>query len=228
MAGERIALVEDDLDLSATLAGALEREGYATAVYRTGREGLEGILGTPPTWSSSTSTCPTSTACRCAASCAKPRRCATCRSSCSPPGSRSRTGSWASTSAPTTTSPSRSRCASSRAASAPCCGAAALDGGVPDDEYRDTRLEVRRGPMEVTLDGAEVRLTTRELELLWYLITNRPRVVSRERILERVWGLSSDVETRTIDVHIRALRAKLGAEIIETVIGAGYRFRGYP
>ena len=68
----------------------------------------------------------------------------------------------------------------------------------------------------------------REFELLWYLVTNRPRVASRERILERVWGLSSEVETRTVDVHVRALRKKLGQDVIETVIGAGYRFRGFP
>ena len=58
----------------------------------------------------------------------------------------------------------------------------------------------------------------REFELLWYLITTRPRVASRESILERVWGLSSDVETRTVDVHIRALRSKLESEMVETVI----------
>ena len=81
-----------------------------------------------------------------------------------------------------------------------------LDGGVPEDEYRDSRLEVRRGPMDVELDGNLVRLTVREFELLWYLITTRPRVASRESILERVWGLSSDVETRTVDVHIRRLK----------------------
>ncbi len=52
-------------------------------------------------------------------------------------------------------------------------------------------------------------------------------MASRERILERVWGISSDVETRTVDVHIRALRAKLDAKVVETVIGAGYRFRGF-
>jgi DNA-binding response OmpR family regulator len=102
-----------------------------------------------------------------------------------------------------------------------------LDGGVPDDQYGDPRLVVRRGPMDVALDGKDVKLTTREFELLWYLITSRPRVASRDRILERVWGISSDVETRTVDVHIRSLRSKLGAQIIETVIGAGYRFRGY-
>jgi DNA-binding response OmpR family regulator len=102
-----------------------------------------------------------------------------------------------------------------------------LDGGVPEDEYRDARLVVRRGPMDVELDGELVRLTAREFELLWYLITTRPRVASRESILERVWGLSNDVETRTVDVHIRALRAKLGSEMVETMIGAGYRFRGF-
>jgi DNA-binding response OmpR family regulator len=77
------------------------------------------------------------------------------------------------------------------------------------------------------LDDEAVRLTTREFELLWYLITTRPRVASRERILERVWGLSSEVETRTVDVHIRALRKKIDQNVVETVIGVGYRFRGY-
>jgi len=103
-----------------------------------------------------------------------------------------------------------------------------LDGGVPEDAYRDTRLTVERGAMEVELDGQPVRLTMREFELLWYLVTTRPRVASRESILERVWGLSSEVETRTVDVHVRALRKKLGQDVVETVIGAGYRFRGYP
>jgi len=82
--------------------------------------------------------------------------------------------------------------------------------------------------MEVELDDQPVRLTMREFELLWYLVTTRPRVASRESILERVWGLSSEVETRTVDVHVRALRKKLGQDVVETVIGAGYRFRGYP
>jgi DNA-binding response OmpR family regulator len=102
-----------------------------------------------------------------------------------------------------------------------------LDGGVPEDSYADPRLEIERGAMEVRLDGEPVRLTMREFELLWYLVTTRPRVAARESILERVWGLSSEVETRTVDVHVRALRKKLGQEVVETVIGAGYRFRGF-
>ena len=101
-----------------------------------------------------------------------------------------------------------------------------LDGGVPEDVYRDGRLEVQMASREVLLDGEPVRVTARELELLWFLIVNRPRVVSRDRILEKVWGLTTDVETRTIDVHVRSLRKKLGGESIETIIGSGYRFRG--
>ena len=77
------------------------------------------------------------------------------------------------------------------------------------------------------MDGNAVRRTVRGFELLWYLITARPRIATRELILGRVWGISSDVETRTVDVHVRALRAKLGPDVIDTVIGAGYRFRGF-
>ncbi len=103
-----------------------------------------------------------------------------------------------------------------------------LDGGVPENIYSDRRLEVDRGARRVELDGVSVGLTNREFELLWFLIMNRSRVLGRDRILERVWGLSSDVATRTIDVHVRTLRKKLGADAVETVIGAGYRFLGYP
>ena len=103
-----------------------------------------------------------------------------------------------------------------------------LDGGVPEDLFSQGRLAIDYGSRNVVCDGAEIRLTTRELDLLWFLIINRPQVLSRERILERIWGLSSDVETRTIDVHVRALRKKIDPDVIETVIGAGYRFRGCP
>lgn len=101
-----------------------------------------------------------------------------------------------------------------------------LDGGVPDDVFSEGSLRVDHQSRRVTVADREVHLTTREFDLLWFLITNRPQVLSRERILERVWGLSSDVETRTIDVHVRALRKKIDPAVVETVIGAGYRFRG--
>ena len=69
-------------------------------------------------------------------------------------------------------------------------------------------------------------MTRREYELLKFLVENRNRVLSRERLLERVWGYNQFIETRSVDVHVGRLRAKLGAagEQIETVIGLGYRF----
>ena len=81
---------------------------------------------------------------------------------------------------------------------------------------------------KVTADGQEVTLTHKEFELLEYLLENRNIVLTREKILDRIWGYTSDVETRTLDVHIRSLRQKLGAggECIETVRGVGYRIEG--
>jgi len=69
-------------------------------------------------------------------------------------------------------------------------------------------------------------LTRREFELLRFLIENRNRVLSRDRLLERVWGLDRQVETRSVDVHVGRLRGKLGpaGRQIETIIGMGYRF----
>ena len=72
----------------------------------------------------------------------------------------------------------------------------------------------------------QIRLTKREFELLRFLVENRNRVLSRDRLLERVWGLDRQVETRSVDVHVGRLRGKLGqaGRQIETVIGMGYRF----
>ena len=71
-----------------------------------------------------------------------------------------------------------------------------------------------------------MRLTRREFELLKYLVENRNRVLSRDRLLERVWGYERFVETRSVDVHVGRLRSKLGPAgvQIETVVGLGYRF----
>ena len=80
--------------------------------------------------------------------------------------------------------------------------------------------------VSIAVDGSAVRLTRREFELLRFLVENRNRVLSRERLLERVWGYDRFIETRSVDVHVGRLRAKLGAagQQIETVIGLGYRF----
>ena len=80
--------------------------------------------------------------------------------------------------------------------------------------------------MAIAVDGVAVRLTRREFELLQYLVRNKNRVVSRQRLLERVWGYERLVETRSVDVHVGRLRSKLRAAgpQIETVVGLGYRF----
>ncbi|HVT45917.1 MAG TPA: response regulator transcription factor [Thermoanaerobaculia bacterium] len=90
--------------------------------------------------------------------------------------------------------------------------------------YDDGSLRVEASTLRVFVDGAEVKLARKEFELLWLLIRNRPAVVSRDRILSEVWQMSEDVETRTVDAHIRNLRKKIGKERISTVIGFGYRF----
>jgi two-component system, OmpR family, response regulator len=85
-------------------------------------------------------------------------------------------------------------------------------------------LTVDPGRHEVTFEGRQVQLTAREFELLAYLVRNRGLVLSRDQILERVWGYAFPADTRTVDVHIRQLRAKLGERApIVTVRGVGYK-----
>jgi DNA-binding response OmpR family regulator len=90
-------------------------------------------------------------------------------------------------------------------------------------------LEVDLAGRRVRVGGNEVSLTRKEFDLLAHLMRNRGRVVTRQRLLERVWGYDHPGETRTVDVHVRQLRKKLGAtaaDYVETVVGVGYRFRG--
>jgi DNA-binding response OmpR family regulator len=92
--------------------------------------------------------------------------------------------------------------------------------------YRGGRLLADFDAVAVSVDGQSVKLTRREFELLRFLVENKNRVLSRDRLLERVWGYDRFVETRSVDVHVGRLRAKLGAvgSQIETVVGLGYRF----
>src|SRR5947209_12227116 len=96
----------------------------------------------------------------------------------------------------------------------------------PPAPYRGTRLIADFDAVSVAVNGQPVRLTRREFELLRYLVQNKSRVVSRDKLLERVWGYERLVETRSVDVHVGRLRGKLGeaGRQIETVIGLGYRF----
>ncbi len=90
--------------------------------------------------------------------------------------------------------------------------------------YDDGELRIDEKAFRVYHHGQEVKLAKKEMELLLLLVRNRGSVISRDRILSEVWQMSDDVETRTVDAHIRNLRKKIGTERITTVVGFGYRY----
>ena len=91
--------------------------------------------------------------------------------------------------------------------------------------YRCGVLTVDQSRHTVTVNGREVVLTQKEFEVLCLLLKNRGQVLSRERLIEDVWGYAFTGESRTVDVHVRTLRQKLGeaGAYIETVRGYGYK-----
>ena len=93
------------------------------------------------------------------------------------------------------------------------------------DIYRCGVLTVDQTRHTVTVNGQEVILTQKEFEVLCLLLKNRGQVLSRERLIEDVWGYAFTGESRTVDVHVRTLRQKLGdaGAYIETVRGYGYK-----
>ena len=95
-----------------------------------------------------------------------------------------------------------------------------------DMEFSGVRMDIKKH--EVTVDGKQVALTLKEFELLEKLMRNQGIVLTRDQLLTEIWGYDFDGETRTVDVHIRTLRQKLGVkgEIIQTVRGVGYRVGG--
>ena len=92
--------------------------------------------------------------------------------------------------------------------------------------YKGAHLVADFDAVSVTVDGDPIRLTRREFDLLRCLVENRNRVLTRDRLLVRVWGYDQSIETRSVDVHVGRLRSKLGTagRQIETVVGLGYRF----
>jgi len=90
--------------------------------------------------------------------------------------------------------------------------------------YEDRELRIDEKSLRVFRHGKEIKLARKEFELLLLLVRNRSAVISRDRILSEVWHMSDEVETRTVDAHIRNLRKKLGSERITTVVGFGYRY----
>ena len=90
--------------------------------------------------------------------------------------------------------------------------------------YDDGELRIDEKAHRVYANDEEVKLAKKEYELLMLLVRNRGSVVSRDRILSEVWQMSDDIETRTVDAHIRNLRKKIGTSRIATVVGFGYRY----
>ena len=100
------------------------------------------------------------------------------------------------------------------------------------DNELDEKTEYSVGPLTVSLakhrvmvNGEKITLTKKEFDMLCYLLKNKNLVLTRDQILNHIWGYSFDGESRTVDVHIRTLRKKLGdaGNIIETIRGVGYR-----
>jgi DNA-binding response OmpR family regulator len=94
------------------------------------------------------------------------------------------------------------------------------------ERYEGAQLSLDSVTMRVFCFGNEVKLTKKEFALLMHLTKNEGRVATRQNLLDNVWGYSYFGDTRTLDVHIRRLRQKLGecGNSIETVVGIGYRF----
>ena len=89
-------------------------------------------------------------------------------------------------------------------------------------------ISIDRSSHRVNVNGVELELTATEFKLLLTLVERRGRVQSRPQLLETVWEAQPDIQTRTVDMHVQRLRTKLGdaGNLIETVRGFGYRFRG--
>src|SRR6267142_1122984 len=94
--------------------------------------------------------------------------------------------------------------------------------------YEDDHLLIDFDDIRVVCDGAKIKLTNKEFSLLSVLAKSADRVITRQQLLDNVWGYSYYGDARTLDVHIRRLRQKLGecGDCIETVVGVGYRFTG--
>src|SRR5438067_10275246 len=96
--------------------------------------------------------------------------------------------------------------------------------------YRDEHLSLDFDQEMAALDGARMILTRKEYDLLALLVEHAGEIIPRDALLMRVWGYSSEIRTRTLDVHVRRLRKKLGGyadQYIETIFGIGYRFQPF-
>jgi len=104
-------------------------------------------------------------------------------------------------------------------------------GGAPEEAITKANITINLTTYSVEVDKKPIILTAKEFDLLYVLMKNAGRILTREFLLERIWGYAADVSTRTVDVHIRRLRKKLGvknASLIQTFRGVGYKFKEDP
>ena len=100
-----------------------------------------------------------------------------------------------------------------------------------ENQQRIKKIEINSDSRRVFSDGKEVRLTNKEYRILVFFIENKDIVISREKLLENIWGYDFIGESRTIDVHVKELRKKIGdfnGNLIETIWSVGYRFNNDP
>jgi len=104
------------------------------------------------------------------------------------------------------------------------------EGNQPAQVYRDEHLSLDFHRQTAALDGRPITLTRKEYDLMALLVRHAGEIIPREALLMRIWGYSAEIRTRTLDVHIRRLRKKLGEyaeQYIETIFGIGYRFQPF-
>ena len=96
--------------------------------------------------------------------------------------------------------------------------------------YRDEHLSIDFDQQLAILDAERITLTRKEYDLLALLVQHAGEIIPREALLMQVWGYGAEIRTRTLDVHVRRIRKKLGGyadQYIETIFGIGYRFQPY-
>jgi DNA-binding response OmpR family regulator len=100
---------------------------------------------------------------------------------------------------------------------------------LPEERLDLGRLMIDARTREVTVDGQQLRLTAKEFDLLFFLVSHPRQVFSRDQLMDRVWGYAAALDTGTVTVHVRRLRSKIELDPgtphhLETVWGVGYRF----
>jgi DNA-binding response OmpR family regulator len=96
--------------------------------------------------------------------------------------------------------------------------------------YRDEHLSLDFDQQAAALDAERMTLTRKEYDLLALLVKHAGEIIPRDALLMQVWGYGAEIRTRTLDVHVRRLRKKLGGyadQYIETIFGIGYRFQPF-